>query len=90
MKEMEVQSLGWEDLLEDDMATNSIGKSYGQRSLVGYSPRGHKRVGYDLMTKQQQQMLSQIKQSFKGHSARPLRGELSDGEEVGSAVRLRV
>ena len=26
----------------------------GQRSLVGYSPRGHQRVGHDLETKQQQ------------------------------------
>ena len=31
------------------------GKSHGQRSLVGYSPWGHKRVGHDLETKQQQQ-----------------------------------
>ena len=31
------------------------GKSYAQRSLVGYSPRGHQRVGHDLVTKQQQQ-----------------------------------
>ena len=30
------------------------GKSHGQRSLVGYSPWGHKKVGQDLMTKQQQ------------------------------------
>ena len=29
-------------------------KSHGQRSLVGYCPRGHKRVGHDLVTKQQQ------------------------------------
>ena len=28
------------------------GKSHGQRSLVGQSPWGHKRVGYDLETKQ--------------------------------------
>ena len=55
---------------------------------MGYSPWGHKRVGYDLTTKRQQQMLSQIKQSFKGYSAGPLRGELSGGEEAGSAVRL--
>ena len=27
------------------------GKSHHQRSLVGYSPWGHKRVGYDLATK---------------------------------------
>ena len=28
------------------------GKSHGQRSLVGYSPWGHKRVGHKLATKQ--------------------------------------
>ena len=33
-----------------------IGKSPGQRSLLGYSPWGHKRVGRELSTKQQQQM----------------------------------
>ena len=27
------------------------GKSCGQRSLAGYSPQGHKRVGHDLATK---------------------------------------
>ena len=31
------------------------GKSHGQRSLAGYSLWGHKRVGHDLVTKQQQQ-----------------------------------
>ena len=31
------------------------GKSHGQRILLGYSPRGHKRVGHKLETKQQQQ-----------------------------------
>ena len=30
------------------------GKSHGQRSLVGYSPWGCKRVEHDLVTKQQQ------------------------------------
>ena len=30
------------------------GKSHGQRSLVGYSPWGHKRVGHNSVTKQQQ------------------------------------
>ena len=29
------------------------GKSHGQRNLVGYSPWGHKSVGQDLATKQQ-------------------------------------
>ena len=31
-----------------------LGKSYGQRSLVGYSPWNRKRVGHDLVTKQHQ------------------------------------
>ena len=32
------------------------GGSHGQRSLVGYSPRSHKRVRYYLATEQQQQI----------------------------------
>ena len=32
------------------------GKSPGQRSLAGYSPCGHKRVGHNLVTKQQQEI----------------------------------
>ena len=42
---MQVQSLGQEDPLEEGMATHSsvlAGESHGQRSLVGYSPWGHK------------------------------------------------
>ena len=31
------------------------GKSNGQKSLVGYSPRDHQRFGHNLVTKQQQQ-----------------------------------
>ena len=31
-----VQSLGWEDPLEEEMAT-LLGKSHGQRILLGYS-----------------------------------------------------
>ena len=27
------------------------GKSHGQKSLAGYNPQGHKRVGHDLATK---------------------------------------
>ena len=33
-----------------------LGKSHGQRSLVGYSPWGRKRVRHDSVTKQQQQL----------------------------------
>ena len=36
-----------------EMATHSniLAGKYGQRSLVGYSPWGHKRVSHDLATK---------------------------------------
>ena len=47
MQEMWVRSLDPEDPLEKEMATHSIilaGKSHGQRSLVGYSPWGHKEL----------------------------------------------
>ena len=56
---MWLQSLGREDPLEKEMATHSSilhRKSRGQRSLVSYSPLGHKRVGHHLVTKQQQQI----------------------------------
>ena len=42
---MQVQSLGWEDPLERAWQPAPVllpGKSHGQGSLVGYSPRGHK------------------------------------------------
>ena len=41
MQETQVQSLGWDDLLEKEMAIHSSilpGKSHGWRSLVGGSP----------------------------------------------------
>ena len=45
--ETRVWFLGWEDPLEKGMATHSSilpGESHGQRSLVGYSPWGHKEL----------------------------------------------
>ena len=45
MQETRVRSLGQEDPLEKRKATTLAflpGKSHGQRSLVGSSPRGHK------------------------------------------------
>ena len=53
---MQIQYLGQEDPLEKEMATHCsilAWKSHGQRSLVGYSPCGHKRLRHDLATKQQ-------------------------------------
>ena len=44
-QETRVQSLGREDALEEEMAVHSSILAW--RSLVGYSPWGHKRVGHD-------------------------------------------
>ena len=57
MQEMQlrVRSLGCKDPLEEEMATHfSIlaWESHGEKNLLGYSPRGLKRVGQDLETKQ--------------------------------------
>ena len=63
MKETQVPSLGQEDPLEKGLAMHSSilsEKSHGQRSLVGYSPWGRKRVEHDLETKQQQQLYTHI------------------------------
>ena len=56
MQEMWVHSLRLEDPLGKEMATHSSilnEKSHGYRSLLGYSLWGRKRVGHDLVTKQQ-------------------------------------
>ena len=48
-----------------------LGKSYGQRSLVGCSPWGRNRVGHDLATKQQQKHSSKyfiFTYSFSPHN----------------------
>ena len=45
--EMQIPSLDHEDPLEEEMATHSsilIWKIHGQKSLVGYSPRGCKEL----------------------------------------------
>ena len=47
MPETRVQSLGWEDPLEEGMAITPVflpRESGGRRSLVGYSPYGHKEL----------------------------------------------
>ena len=46
MQETQVGSLGWEDPLQNRMATTPVilpGEFQGQRSLVGYSPWDHKK-----------------------------------------------
>ena len=59
MQDTQVQPLGQEDPLEEEMATHSVvflpGESHGQRSLEGYRPWGCKTVRLDLTIKQQRQ-----------------------------------
>ena len=57
MQETQVQFQSQEDPLEKKWQATPVflpGESYGQRSLEGYSPWGHKRVRHELATKQQQ------------------------------------
>ena len=47
MQEVQVRSLGWEDPLEKGRLPTPVfwpGESHGQRSLVAYSPEGHKEL----------------------------------------------
>ena len=60
MQETQVLSLGWEDLLEEGMATHPLprpvflpGESPGQRSLAGCSPWGCKESDMTKEIKQQ-------------------------------------
>ena len=54
--QMWIQSLGWEDHLEKEMATHSsvlACETPWTEGPGGYSPRGRKNVRHDLATKQQ-------------------------------------
>ena len=44
MQETWVRFLGWEDPLEEGLATHSMKNPHGQRSLVGCSPWGRKEL----------------------------------------------
>ena len=58
--------LGLEDSLEKGMETHSsilaLEIPWTERSLLGYSLRGCKKAGHDLVTKQQQQIKQRAKQ----------------------------
>ena len=48
MQESPARSLGWEDALEEEWQPTQVflpEKFLSQRSLVGYSPKGHKELG---------------------------------------------
>ena len=52
-QEIWVHFLSREDILEKEMALTPVflpGDSHGQRSLAGYTPWDHRRVGHDLVT----------------------------------------
>ena len=56
---MWIRSQGQENTLEQEMETRAsvlAWEIHGQKSLVGHSSRGCKRVGHNLATKQQQAM----------------------------------
>ena len=64
VQEIQVQSLGWEEPLEEGMQPSPgflPGESHTQRSLVGYSPWGHK----ELYTTEDVQMTPLIWQKVK-------------------------
>ena len=66
---MGVLSLIWEDPLEKEMATHSsllAGKSHGQRNPACCSPWGHKIVGHDLVTEQQQTVTTYLSECLVG------------------------
>ena len=59
MQETWVRSVGWEDPLEEEMATHSsilARKIPWTEESGGLQSMGSKRVGHDSATKQQQQM----------------------------------
>ena len=53
MQETQVQPLGQEDPLEEEMATHSnilLGEFHAQKGLTGYCPMGLQRVKHDWAT----------------------------------------
>ena len=71
MRETQVQSLGREEPLEKEMATHSVflpREFHGQRSLVGYSPWGHK--GLDMAEVTEHTQRSKLSNNVKVTVAR--------------------
>ena len=68
VQEMQVRSLGQEDLLEKEWQPTpmfSPGELHGQRSLAGYSPGAFKRVRHNLATEEQESEM--VKGTIKGY-----------------------
>ena len=94
MQETQVQSLGQEDTLEKKMVTHSSilpGKSYEQRSQVGYSPWGCERIRHNLATKQQSQHIRRqlpLKRQIFTHSSQEGEEGHAMGRPPGEAFRV--
>ena len=69
MQEMWAQSLGQKTPLEKEMTTHSsilVWEIPLQRNMVGYSPWDYKKVGHDIVTKQQKQKMIQKSENCLG------------------------
>ena len=69
MQETWAQSLGQKTLLGREMTTHSSILAWEiplQRNMVGYSPWDYKKVGHDIVTKQQKQKMIQKSENCLG------------------------
>ena len=82
----QVQSLGWEDPLEKEMAILVFlpGESHGQRSLVGYSPWGHKESDLTERLTLSGDGGDSFTNTRKSIGTRPCSGPYAEGKEVSS------
>ena len=70
MEDIQVQSLGQEDPLEKEMAIHLVflpGEFHGRRSLVNYSPQGHKFEQFDYEMKSESESHSVMSNSLWPH-----------------------
>ena len=63
------------------------GKSHGQRSLAGYSPRGHKRVGHNLATKHKDTLTANGPYGSAGKESAHNAGDLGSIPGLGRSPR---
>ena len=75
MQERRIWSLGWEDPLEEGMATHSsilAWRIHGQRILSGQQSMGLQRIGHDWVCKNKKEKLSRLRRSHN-HTPSPAR-----------------
>ena len=80
--------MGKEDPLEKQLTPVFLsGKFHGQRSLAGYSPADHKRVGHDLVTQRQQQQIVYLKAERVGFVKLAIGAQLPYNAVLASTVQ---